>query len=312
MKYCAHGYLTPPDLESLPSKDLLRAGALPSPFCLDCWAQPRIADLLAARFYTTPAVANPCTYGFCDLIAQVVRKRAWGRDSFARDAKESDLRFRLLEKKAVIERAIAGKDKAFVENYVRRILKNQLTNDQTRGEGRIIANSTVSLSDDCARTDRKALSRIAARSVLTELTGGEAGQDDDRSLDQQETLVAPEVEYHENGKRKKKPSEAKQLFDTLQAGAMSQIATLTGRRTDGFDTHLDLEKALSKLPEDQETVFAAIYLENGELLNRPRTYDEAHFLTGLTMQEVRTLEQKARQALRPILGPSFFKRRSES
>jgi hypothetical protein len=96
----------------------------------------------------------------------------------------------------------------------------------------------------------------------------------------------------------------------LQAEALSQIATLTGGRKDGFDTHLDLEKALSKLPENQHDVFAAIYLENGELLNRPRTYDEATFLTGLTLQELRTLERRATEALRPVLAPSFFKRRT--
>ena len=151
---------------------------------------------------------------------------------------------------------------------------------------------------------------MAARNVLTELTGGEAGQDDDRSLDQKETLVAPEVEYHENGRRKKKPSEAKHLFDTLQPEALSQIATLTGGRKDGFDTRLDLENALSKLPDDQQEVFAAIYLENGELLNRSRTYDEAIFLTRLSLQQVRTLERKATGALRSLLAPSFFKRRA--
>jgi hypothetical protein len=255
-------------------------------------------------------IADQCSHGFCDLIAQIVRKRAWARDSFAREAKESDLRFRLIEKKSVIEAEKASKEKPVVENYVRRVLKNRLTNDQARGEGRIIANSTVLLSDDCSRTDRKALSRIAARNVLTELTGGEAGQDDDRSLDKQETLVAPEVEYHENGRGKNKPSEAKQLFDTLQAEAFSQIATLTGGRKDGFDTHLDLEKALTKMPEDQRTAFAAIYLENGELLNRPRTYGEATLLTGLTLQELRTLERRATEALLPVLAPSFFKRRN--
>ena len=106
MKYCAHGYLTPQDLTSLLSKDVAEVGGLPSPYCVDCWKQPRIAELLAARFYLEPTIADPCSYGFCDLISQIVRQRAWARDSFARDAKESDLRFRLLEKKSVIEAAI--------------------------------------------------------------------------------------------------------------------------------------------------------------------------------------------------------------
>jgi hypothetical protein len=33
-------------------------------------------------------------------------------------------------------------------------------------------------------------------------------------------------------------------------------------------------------------------------------------LTALTVQRVRTLERKATDALRPLLAPSFFKRRS--
>lgn len=146
MKYCAHGYLTPQDLTSLLPKDVAEVGGLPSPYCVDCWKQPRIAELLTARFYLEPTIADPCSYGFCDLISQIVRQRAWARDSFAREAKESDLRFRLIEKKSVIEAEIASKEKPVVENYIRRVLKNRLTNDQARGEGRIIANSTVSLS----------------------------------------------------------------------------------------------------------------------------------------------------------------------
>ena len=34
------------------------------------------------------------------------------------------------------------------------------------------------------------------------------------------------------------------------------------------------------------------------------------YLSGLTIQQVRTLELKATQTLRPILAPSFFKRRN--
>ena len=135
---------------------------------------------------------------------------------------------------------------------------------------------------------------------------------DDLSLDKQSTLVAPEVEFQENGKRKSKRSEEGQLFDSLLADATSQIATLTGGRKDGFETYLDLEKALDKIPDNERQVFEARYLENGELLNRPRTYADAEFLTGLSTQNVRTLERKAIEKLRPALSPAFFKRRTRS
>jgi len=34
MKYCAHGYLTPPDLTSLLSRNVAEVGVLPSRSCL--------------------------------------------------------------------------------------------------------------------------------------------------------------------------------------------------------------------------------------------------------------------------------------
>jgi len=261
---------------------------------------------LAARFYGKPAIADPCAYGFCDIINQVVRKRAWARDSFARQEKESDLRTRLIEKRAIIEKAIAGKDKVFVENYVRRVLKNKLTNDQSRGEGRIISNS-VSLSDGGTpknyRQEQADEYTESAGRALTNVVGGDSSSsDDDLSLDRPDTLVAPEP-------GKKKQSEAKRLFDKMQAEALSQISTLTGGRQDGHDTYMDLEKALSQLPENEQEVFAALFLENGELLADPRTYPDAEILTGYSLQTIRTLERRATQALRPALGPSFFTRK---
>ena len=312
MLSCSHGYIIPSDLTSLPAKDLLLSGGLVSPYCLDCWADPRIADLLAARFYQQPNCRDACTYGYCELISQVARRRGFARDSFGRQSKESDLRLRLLEKKSVIEAAIAGKDKLFVDNYIRRTLKNSLTNDQTSSEGKVIAESTTSLSDTGGfRTDRKALSQLVASNVLADLTGGDSStSDDDESLDKPGTLIAPEPELPEVRRRGTKHSDEKHLFDSLLAEASSQIATLTGGRKDGFETYLDLEKALSKIPDNERMVFEALYLENGELLNRPRTYPEAEFLTGLSTQNVRTLERKAIEKLRPALAPSFFKRRA--
>jgi hypothetical protein len=311
MNYCAHGYLAPPDLAALPADIVLQAGGLISPYCPDCWAQPTNAGVLTSYFFEKPVAADPCTFGFCDLIAQVVRKRGWGRDSFAKEAKESDLRCRLMEKKSVIEAAIAGRDRVFAENYVRRVLKNQLTNDQTRGDA-LIVRSAVSLSADDrpSRNYRREIANEFAGRSVTDLSGGDSSAlDDDRSLDNPETLTSPAADDLEFIKRKgRKVSDAKRLFDKMQAEALSQIATLTGGRTDGFDTNLDLEKALGELPEDQQNVFAAIYMENGEMLNRPRTLRDVTFLTGRTTQQARTLKRKAINALRPILGPGFFKR----
>jgi hypothetical protein len=305
MNHCPHGYLIPPDLAALSSKEVARVGAVPSPHCFDCWAQPELAELLASKLFDKPTCDEPCLFGFCDLIAQIVRKRAWARDSFAREAKESDLRTRLIEQRTIIEKAIAGKDRPFVENYVRRVLKNKLTNDQSRGESLVVRNSfSLSECDGLNKNYRRQASDECAGRVLVDATGGEsASLDDDRSLDKHDVLVAPEP-------GNKKQSDAKQLFDALQAEALSQISTLTGGRKDGFDTHLDLEKALSKLPEDEHNVFSALFLENGVLLNRPRTYSEAEFLTGLSLQTVRTLEKKAVDKLRPVLSPSFFKKRT--
>lgn len=310
MKHCPHGFLVPPDLEKLPTQDVVRVGSLVSPFCLTCWADPNIAELLAARFYEKPAWDDPCVYGYCDLISQVAHRRGFARDSFAREGKELDLRVRLIEKKATIEAAIAGKSPEFASNYVRKVLKNRLTNEQTRGEGRIISGSTTSLSDEGFRTDRKALSRRDAGNELLDLTGGDsATQDDDFSLDAKDTLVVSEPEAPEFGKAKRKQSEARNLFDKMQAEALATISTLTGGRRDGHDTYMDLERALLKLPEPEQAVFSALFLENGELLNRPRTYPEAESLTGISIQTIRTLEKRATQALRPALGPAFFKRR---
>lgn len=102
---------------------------------------------------------------------------------------------------------------------------------------------------------------------------------------------------------------ARRLFDTMAAEASSQIATLTGGRKDGFETYLDLEKALLRLPQDEKSVFEALWLENGDLLPRSRTYADVEYMLSLTTQTVRTLERRAIEKLRPALSPAFFKRR---
>jgi DNA-directed RNA polymerase specialized sigma24 family protein len=192
-------------------------------------------------------------------------------------------------------------------------LKNFLTNEQTTREAWIIQNSVKSLSPEGrAKTSRRESSYEQARDLLTDLTGGSSSsQQDDFSLDEKDALYedAPDTKEVAKSNRKEEASEARKLFDTMMEEASSQIAALTGGRKDGFDTYLDLERALSKIPNAEQEVFTALYMENGELLNRPRSYADAEFLTGLSTQSVRTLERKAIEKLRPALGPSFFKRR---
>ncbi|HZR57031.1 MAG TPA: hypothetical protein VFA74_09185 [Terriglobales bacterium] len=305
MKYCPHGYLIHPDMTS--GRTMLQTETRVSPFCLTCWSDPKNAEGFKSRFYEKPATDDPCCFGFCDLITQVVNKRGFIRDSFSRESKELDLRARLIFKKSVIEQEIFGRDAAYVTNYIRRVLKNSLTNDQKSSEGHVIANSIKSLSSEGMIVERQT-GKTLAGDLLTEVTGGEsASQNDDYTLDEKE----PQYESSPDKSNGKKPkSEARQLFDTLAAEASSQIATLTGGRKDGFETYLDLEKALVTLPADERRVFESRYLENGILLNRPRSVADVEYMTSLSTQNVRTLELKAIQKLRPVLAPSFFKRRS--
>ncbi len=309
-KFCNHGFIIPVELilyaQSRGAKALLSGTAKRSPYCLDCWSSPDTAKVFSQRFYERPAVADPIAFGFCNLMKSVISKRGFFRDAYTKESKMMDLRLRLLQKRSEIEKAIAGQSPELVTNYIRRVLKNQLTNDQTSSEGKIISNSIKSLSGEVARTDRRALAAADAGNQLTELSGGDTKYDDDNTLDEKDALVQ-DASAEETPKKGK--SEARALFDTLAAEANSQIAQLTGTRKNGFDSMLDLEHALGKLPDSERVVFDALYCENGELLGRPRTYSEAEFLTGLTLQNVRTLEKRAIQTLRPVLAPSFFKRR---
>ena len=49
--------------------------------------------------------------------------------------------------------------------------------------------------------------------------------------------------------------------------------------------------------------------KNGGTLSRARSYSDVERELNLTLQNVRTLEMKAIQKLKPALGPAFFKRR---
>jgi DNA-directed RNA polymerase specialized sigma24 family protein len=304
MNFCLHGYLIlPTDLT------LLKTDSGVSPYCLRCWEQ--YAHLLTKCFHERPAIAEPCKYGFCNLIKQIVSQRGFTRDADGQEDKQLELRLRLLEKERVITPALAGKDKAYQENYIRRLLKNKLINDQTSSEGQVIQHSVKSLSPDGSRTDRKYLGANDARSFLMDETGGDsAAEQDDRSLDEKDALAYEATDTEQpKPKKGKKTTEARRLFDAMAAEASSQIATLTGGRKDGFETRLDLEKALLRLPEEEKSVFEALWLENGELLPRSRTYADVEYMLSLTTQTVRTLERKAIEKLRPALSPAFFKRR---
>jgi hypothetical protein len=310
MNNCIHGFIIDPT-----EPDLLKADV--SQYCLRCWGMH--SALLTSLHCEKPEADEPCKYGFCDLIKKAVRKRGWYRDGDGQESKYLDLRVRLLEKEAVITGAIKGKDKAYIDNYIWRVLKNRLTNDQTSSEGLVIQKSVKSISPDGSPTDRK----------QPATNDGDEPLDSDESLRQKDEKFHDEClqqsgqmmeEFHEwrddepasprSRKRGKTPSEAKELFNSLMADATSQIATLTGGRKDGFETYLDLEKALSNISDAERSVFEALWLENGQLLTRSRTYADVEYMLGLSTQNVRTLELRAIQKLKPALGPSFFKRRS--
>src|SRR5919109_1173181 len=152
MKHCPHGFLIPPEIvafgQTQDARQILQTGAKVSPYCLECWSDPVVGEMFAKRFFEKPACSDPCTYGFCDLITQVARKRGFSRDAHGREAKEMDLRIRLLEKKAVIEQATKDKSKLEIDAYILRTLKNFLTNEQTTREAWIIQNSVKSLSPE--------------------------------------------------------------------------------------------------------------------------------------------------------------------
>jgi RNA polymerase sigma factor (sigma-70 family) len=263
---------------------------------------------------------KPFSLGFCDLISQVARKRGFTSSSDARTDTESDLRLRLVEKQTAIEKGIRaeaekqGVDPAnpyLVRNYVRRTLHNFLTDRQAKSsEGKVVRNTVKSLSPEgLVNVGRRESSQERAADWLTDVTGGSAASTrDDYGLDGKDALV---VASPDNAPPKSKErSEERVLFDTMLQDASSQIATLTGGRKDGFDVRLDLQKALSKLPPDECAVFTCLWMENGDLLHRSRTYAEVQKELNLSQQNVRTLEMKALQRLKPALGPSFFRRRS--
>lgn len=306
MKHCPHGFLITPELiDRQSSADYADFGPL-SPFCADCW-QERSRPL--PEQYRSE-IAKPCIYGFCDLITSVARKRGFARDAATREDVEADLRLHLMEKQSEIEVGIAGKSSDHARNYVLRTLKNFLTDKQAKSsEGKVIRNTVKSLSPEgLVKTSRKQAAQEWASDMLTDLTGGDSASiRDDYTLDEKDALFVegPDSEP----KRSSKKTETRYLFDAMLREATSQIATLTGGRNDGFDVRLDLERAVSRLPADECAVFLWLWMENGQLLSRPRSYADVQREMSLSLQNVRTLEIKALQKLKPALGPSFFKRR---
>jgi DNA-directed RNA polymerase specialized sigma24 family protein len=315
MKYCEHNFLIPPEFSRRQSAAECVAFGKVSPFCAHCWQKQgkEVPEEYRAE------VGNPYLCGFCDLITQVARKRGFARDAASREDIEGDLRLHLMEKQAAIERGIKQdadeqginpKDPDLVRNHVLRVLKNFLTDKQGKSSaGKVIRNTVKSLSPEgLVKTSRKQSAREQAGEWLTDLTGGDAAStQDDYTLDEPDALF---VESPDTApKLSAKKSEARVLFDTMVREASSQIATLTGGRKDGFDVHLDLQRALSGLPDDERSVFEWLWFENGQLLARARSYADVQRELNLSLQSVRTLEMRAIQKLKPALGPSFFKRR---
>ena len=304
MKHCPHNFFIPLGFNArLSAVDCISLGRV-SPFCAECnvWGSD-VPELYKEGF------GNPYAFGFCDLITQVARKRGFVRDSSDREDLEADLRLRLIEKQGAIGAGIAGKSPEHARNYVLRVLKNFLTDKGKSKSAKVVRNTVASLSPEGGPLTRKQEARAQAGKMLTEITGGDVeSAQDDFTLEEKDSLVqgGPDAEPKKSAKR----SEAGRLFDKMAAEAASQIATLTGGRQDGFDVRLDLQNALSKLPDDQRSVVEWRWIEDGQLLARARTYPEVQKPLNLSLQNVRTLEFKAVQILRPTLGPSFFKRRS--
>jgi DNA-directed RNA polymerase specialized sigma24 family protein len=315
MKHCEHKFLIPPDFSVRQSAADCVAFGKVSPFCIDCWQRQckEVPEEYRAE------IGKPWALGFCDLIASVARKRGYARDSSSREDIEGDLRLHLMEKQAAIERGIKQdadeqgidpKNPDLIRNHVLRALKNFLTDKQGKSSaGKVIRNTVKSLSPEgLVITSRKQAARERAGDLLTDLTGGDSSStQDDYTLDEKDALFTegPDSGLKSGGKR----SEARVLFDTMLHDASSQIATLTGGRKDGFDVRLDLKKALTRLPDDERSVFEWLWLENGQLLTRARSYADVQRELNLSLQGVRTLEMKAVQKLKPALGPSFYKHR---
>jgi DNA-directed RNA polymerase specialized sigma24 family protein len=303
LKYCAHKYLIPNTLASRRSRQpaavLLKDSRNASPFCLQCWNDPEVATVLQTMLFDRPAADDPCTYGFCDLIQSIARKRGFRRDGDQLESVEQDLRLHLIAQKATIEAALAGKTEEHRRNYIRRVLKNYLTNTQTSSEGIVARNSTKSLSPDGPKkTPWKHERKSIAEEALVELESDSAAQGDDHSLDPQKRTLEIDDTDAPSGKKKQPTTHLHGKFYE----ATSPIATLTGGRKDGFDIRLDLQRVLPLLSVDQKRVFTTRYLdENGELLNYPRTYSEVESILDLTPQTIRTLERQAREKLRSAL-----------
>jgi hypothetical protein len=315
LKFCPHFFLISSlDVKNQSSPDYAAFGPL-SNYCSECWTQRGLDAPEPYKF----EVDNPFVYGFCDQISQVARRRGFYRDGDAREDIECDLRAHLIQKQSAIEQGIrkeadkqglAPGDSKLATNYVRKVLQNFLKDRQQRNsEGIVIRNTTQSLSPEGLPVlTRSEEARQQAGELLTDLTGGcSASGDDDYSLDEEDVLSVDGPDS--KSKRSPKKSENRVLFDTMLQQASSQIATLTGGRKDGFDVRLDLQKALSKLPAEESAVFSLLWLEDGDLLARPRTYPEVQRDLNLTLQNLRTLEMRAIQKLKPALGPAFFRRR---
>jgi len=315
MKHCEHKFLIPPEFSARQSAADCLAFRKVSPFCADCWQKQskEVPEEYRAE------IGKPWVFGFCDLITSVAQKRGFARDASSREDIEGDLRLHLMEKQAAIERGIQTdadeqgidpRNTDLIRNHVLRTLKNFLTDKQGKSSaGQVIRNTVKSLSPEgLVPTSRKQAARERAGEVLTDLMGGDAASvQDDYTLDEADALSVESPDSEQD--RSAEKSEARVLFDTILHDATSQIATLTGGRKDGFDVRLDLQKALSRLPADERSVFEWLWLENGQLLIRSRSYQDVQRELNLSLQSVRTLELRAIQKLKPALRPAFFKRR---
>lgn len=123
--FCSHGFLIPgkPEPWTIP---ISKGGAdiKASRFCLQCWKTH--GQVFAARGYTQITIEDPCQYGFLNIIDSVLRDRGWFRDQDRLEFLETELRLHLLEKRALVEKALGEQTSPGQNQYIRKALEAKL------------------------------------------------------------------------------------------------------------------------------------------------------------------------------------------
>jgi hypothetical protein len=304
IRYCPHKFLIPPGIVN--TGHLRKTKVKVSPFCLNCWIEHE--DLLRSWHYQKPD-DDPIAFGFCDLIAHVVKKHGWCRDDDGAENLQSELRTHLLEKREIIERAFADSTRNDVERraYIQRLLANRLTDLQSKtSESHVIQNSeSLDTGNFGKKGFRKETYYEAGSDYLTEATCGETvGRDDDYSLDDA---------VHKSRGVSSLDRECKALLSAAISEQYSLISNLEGNKNGhdvaGASNVRQFLTRLARIPENERKVFSARFLdEEGNLLDRFVPRGEVEKLLGLSTQNLRTLERSAQLRMQGFLPRSFHQR----